>query len=328
MSHLSRLLRTSAALISVLASCALVACAETSDETAPVNAASTPAAGEATDDTATAEEDLSSSSRSYVAIRHDNRKCKSPQCGGYFVRDLNRKTTTETYVSGLDFTGSDLDEAAQATVNEAPEGSLVLRARLGKIDKASGTRALVVSEAFRGLPGQASLADKAAGQVYSVQSLNIQCITAPCPAFAIKRLNYKPTSNVTGLDLELGKLVDQSWLADQVAQEGALVLGSVRAGAKLPGGVESILDAAQVFLKVPQTKSCPQFKMAPCKDGLVRTYHRDENRCILPGECVKSMMCALYLPHCDEGFSLVSWTNGNGCSAYACDPTWILPAEQ
>ncbi len=107
-----------------------------------------------------------------------------------------------------------------------------------------------------------------------------------------------------------------------------IATGTVRPGEKRPGGVESILDAGQVFLKLPETNHCPQFKMANCPEGLVRTYHRDEKRCILPDACVQGMMCAAYVPSCDEGFTLSSWTGGNGCSAYACDPSWIFPVQE
>src|SRR5581483_8252740 len=65
--------------------------------------------------------ELSASSRTYVALRKDTRACASPMCGGYFVHDLNRTTTTETYVSGLDFTGSGLSDGDQQRVFEAPD---------------------------------------------------------------------------------------------------------------------------------------------------------------------------------------------------------------
>lgn len=321
---MSHILRTAAA---ALVSFALVACADPSDDLAP---AQEPSATEA-DDTATAEEDLSASSRSYVTIRRDYRKCMAPMCGGYWVRDVNRKTSKETYVSALDFSASGLDEAAQGLITSAADGEIVLRAKLGKVEKKFNTRKLVVDEAFRGLPGKASLAGEGAekaGQVYAVKNLDIKCITAPCNTFEIKRLNYTPTTRVAGLDLDLGNLVDQAWLLEEVSRDGGLVLGSVRPGEKRPGGVESILDAGQVFIKVPETNSCPQFKLAACPEGQVRGYHRDEKRCIIPDACVESRMCALMVPSCEEGFSLVSWTGGYGCSAYACDPTWILPVEE
>ncbi len=75
--------------------------------------------------------ELSTTSRTLVLLRRDLRKCASPLCGGYFVHDVNRVKLTEAYVSGLDFSASDLGDHEQQQVIEAGDGEVVLRGKLG-----------------------------------------------------------------------------------------------------------------------------------------------------------------------------------------------------
>lgn len=317
MSHLSSLVSRSAVLL-VSSAFALVvsACAEESAAQHHEVAVA--------DETGAAEEDLSALSRTYVGIRHDNRKCISPLCGGYWVHDLNRKTLTETYVSGIDFTGSGLDEQTQGLVLGAPDGEIVLRAKLGPKETKYNTRTLQVAAAYRGLPGRLT---NAGDQVFSVQNLGHVCITSPCPTYETKRVNYSATRVLSGLDLDLGGFIDAWWLLEEAGRDGALVQGTIRNGQKLPGGVETILDATQVFLKLPEVSSCPQFKLMACPAGSVHSYSRNEKRCILPRECVPEAFCKMSIPICDEGYSLISWTGQSGCAEHACDPTWIFPEQ-
>ena len=317
MSHLSSLvLRSAVLMLSSAFALGLSACAEDAAEQPEVAVS---------DETGQAEEDLSAWSRTHVGIRRDYRKCISPLCGGYWVHDLNRKIKTETYVSSLDFKASGLDEQTQALVLGAADGEIVLRAKLGPKETKYNTRTLQVAAAYRGLPGRLT---NASDQVYAVENLGRMCITSPCPTYETRRVNYSAKQVLSGLDLDLGGHIDAWWLLEEAARDGALVLGSIRSGQTLPGGVETILDASQVFLKLPEVNSCPQFKLIPCPTGTERSYSRNEKRCILPGACVPEAFCKKSFPVCDDGYSLVSWTGESGCEEHACDPTWIFPEQQ
>ncbi|MFO0614629.1 MAG: DUF6748 domain-containing protein [Polyangiaceae bacterium] len=281
------------------------------------------------EDGATAEEDaLSATARAYVTLQRDLKKCAAPKCGGWFAKDINKANPTPRYVSGLDFANANLDEDSIDQVLGAADGEVVLRAKLGPLDSASGTRTLLVYEAYRGLPGTTA----ATGDLYYAtkpRDPQIQCFTAPCNNLTTKKLNTTQTQDITRTDVAFKDRIDNAWLTERAEQEGAIILGNVHSGAQFPGGKEKVLSARNVFLKLPEIQGpCPQFKLAACPSGQTRTYTRDTDRCILPGECVPSGACPQFVPSCNAGFELRSWASAPfGCNAYVCDPAWIYPEE-
>src|ERR1700755_2938261 len=105
-------------------------------------------------DSSSQTDDISASSRTYVAVRRAPRECfrASPSCGGYYVHDVNRASLNEKYVSGFDFSASGFDAATIDLVMKAHPGEIVLHGKLGPIDHAAeNTQRFVVSEAWRGL---------------------------------------------------------------------------------------------------------------------------------------------------------------------------------
>lgn len=271
---------------------------------------------------AEAEGAISTGRTSYVSIRHDTRKCISPLCGGFWIRDLD-SSAAETYVSGLDFSLSGLDAESQATVHEAPTGELVLRGKLGHVESHYKTRPLMVLAAYRGMPGVSA---DMAGTFFTVaeRSPKIECFAAPCNNVVAKELNTGTKHDITRLSVdEVGSpLLDETWLASRVFAHGAIVGGKLVNGALYPAGYETVLSAAQVFVRIPEKQAaCPMYKLAACPTGEVRTFTRDENRCQVPSDCVKPGICPLYLPACGDGYQLASWPGGtHGCSQFACDP--------
>lgn len=265
--------------------------------------------------------ELSATSRTYVAVRRDFRKCIAPLCGGYWVRDLNRVHLNEVYVSGLDFTGSGLTDVEQGQV-QAGLGEVVLRGKLGPKESQWNTRPFIVSEAYRGLPGKVFDGET----FFKVKPVNIQCVRAPCASLSATRLNYTAQTLFHGLDLAyVGEgRVDTTWLEKRVREGDALV-----AGYWYRNGEERLLDVGNVFVRLPEnTLSCPVFKLAACPSDQMRIYTRDADRCVLPGACITPGACTKQLPVCNEGYTLQSWPAGMfGCNAYVCDPSWVVGEE-
>ncbi|MBS1151083.1 MAG: hypothetical protein H6Q89_2781 [Myxococcaceae bacterium] len=269
--------------------------------------------------------ELSTTSRTYVTFTRDFRKCVSPLCGGWWVTDVNRVNPSPRYVNELDFSSSGLDEATVARVYEG-DTQVVLRGKLGAAETRFHTRPFIVSDAWRGMPGVTATAGQS---FFKVQSLNIQCFKAPCPSMKANRLNAGAPTMFDGLDVSAAALprVDQTWLKNRVAQHEAIVTGKFVNGAFISGSYEKVLAASQVFVKLPeQPGPCPLVKMPACPAGKVRTYERNEDRCVLPSfTCVIPGMCALYLPNCAEGYQLRSWSGGAAaCPVHACDPAFTL----
>jgi len=276
-------------------------------------------APDTTDDT----QDLSASSRTYITLRADLRKCQSPMCGGYFIRDANR-TTAESYVYGLDFTGSGLSDADIATVKATPPEELVIRGKLGAFH--GPTRSLLVSEAYVGMPG---MTPAAGATFYNAKdhSPPIECFAAPCNNGVALKLNTTAKTSFTSYATAgaAAPFVDQAWLTDRVENHAAIVAATIHAGQHFAAGDEMVLDASQVYVKLPVALGpCGKPAVPTCTGGKVPTFKRGVDRCVAFDACVKPGVCPHNLPACEDGYSLQSWAKApSACSAFACDADFL-----
>lgn len=280
------------------------------------------------DGSTSSEDDLSASSRSYVTLTRDQRKCVAPLCGGYWIKDVNRKTAAQ-YVSDLDFSSSGLDEIEIDKVRSAPAEELLIRGKLGPKESAHGTRTFIVSEAYRGLPGVKPVEGDT---FYKAQDRKpaISCFTAPCPNEVATKLNTTAKTYFSGYSVERAAkpFVDQEWLIERIEHHGALVAASIVDGQVFPGGPEQVLDASQVYLPIADSRGpCPVFKLAACPKGQVWTYTRSVDLCVLPDKCVADGACTeAEPPQCEDGYQLTSWrADAAQCTEFSCDPTFVMP---
>lgn len=261
--------------------------------------------------------ELSSTSRTYVQLRADQRACASPMCGGFFVHDVNRATLTEQYVSGLDFSQSTLSDADQQRIIEAADGDVVLRGKLGPKEPVHHTRAFIVTDAWRGMPSH----DLASGDAFFMVALaNIQCFAAPCPTMQATKANSTSKTLLHELDLGAMGFVDQEWLSKRVSEDSAIAAGQiVRADGK------TTLAVSNVFVKLPENVGpCPALPQTQCPSHRVQTFKRNADRCIVPDACVSPGVCNFLVPNCGDGYTAVSWKAApNACSVVSCDPSWL-----
>lgn len=284
-----------------------------------------PAPGDS-EDRDEAESGLSAGARTYVSLRPDYRKCMAPMCGGYWVKDVNRNQE-EQYVSGLDFGPSGLDEALVGKALEAPAEELILRAKLGPKEPQFGTRALLVYEAYRGMPGVTPIE----GDIFfKAQDRNpqIQCFSAPCSNEVAKRLNTGVKYAFDGYQVSLAAKsgVDQPWLIDRINHHDAIVAALFVYGESFPSGDEILLDASQVYINLADMKGpCIDYPLAPCPEGMQWASERNEDMCLVPTSCMDTSGCpSLHPPVCEEGYVAAGWrTQTTACIRFACDPAFV-----
>ncbi len=272
---------------------------------------------------ATAEEtgELSTRTSSYVVFRHDlYRRCPSPMCGGLFVQDVNRKTVREEYVSGLDFSLSGLTEETQAKVLEAGQGEVVLKGKLGPTEPQFNTRKFLVMEAFRGMPGVVAVAGESYFRVERAD--NIRCITSPCPSLNAIKLHTTQQTLFHQVSVARASKtnVDARWMTSRITDKGALVTAAF-----VTANRSSTLSASQVFMRLPEpSQSCPRIAIHQCAAGYTLSWARNENRCLIPTGCVRTVTCPQIRPYCDADYSAMTWNGGtNACPRAICDPTWV-----
>lgn len=280
--------------------------------------------GTVEDEFEASEDTLSTSADGLVSLRRDFRRCMAPLCGGYWVRDVNARTA-ERYVNGLDFSNSGLDDATIGLVLDAPTSEIVLKGRLGRLERAHRTRPFVVAEAWRGLPG---FTGRASDGLYdlSFREPQITCITAPCPNLVAHKVRTRSRKFVDGLVFATAEAshVDPLWLEGRVLSNDALVLGAVVRGQRFAGGFESLVEARQVFVKLPEVAGpCPTVRAQRCAAGWTGTFERTADRCLDAAGCVEIQACEKLTPACEDGFTLESWNaQPDGCPAYTCTPAW------
>ena len=274
--------------------------------------------------------ELSQSSQSYVVLRRDVRRCASPYCGGFYVRDANR-TTAELYVTDLDLRYAGLDAATQALVRGAPAQELVLRGVVSARSPSTGLRRFIVTEAYRGMPGAVVRAGDVLykARPYSPQPL---CFTAPCPSEHGWALNTStdveaPFSSYA-MDGAARAGVELAWLRDRVRGHGAITAGRMRDGTVFAGGPEQVLEASQVFVRLPDPPgpcSAADVTGGLCLPSTLPTYARSEDRCFVFQACEAQQMCTLSLPACESGYRLVTYRTAGACTTGVCEPEFVQP---
>ena len=277
-------------------------------------------------DAQTADEgDLSQSSRSYVTLRHDDRKCAAPMCGGYFVRDVNR-ATAERYVSGLDLAAAGLAPEIEDSVLAAPAEELVLRGKLGPIEALHSTRAFLVSEVYRGMPGMAP----GAADVFFTSKTHtpaLECFTTPCNNEVATQLNSTKTTTFSSYQVTdaLPSGGDAAWLTGRMQTHGAITAGNIVNGAKAAVGFEQVLAATQVYVRLPDVlQACPKVAKPQCASGKMPTFTRSLDRCLVFDTCVKPGICTQFLPACPADYTQTTWAHSSSsCKAMACDPSFL-----
>jgi hypothetical protein len=269
------------------------------------------------------EDALSAGSKTSVTARRDVRRCASPACGGWFLRDANRKTA-EQYVWTLDFAAAGFDDATAGKILTAPPEDLLLQGKLGSADAKTKQRTFQVHDAWRGLPGVGAAAGDALFAAWTEP--HIACVAAPCLNQTARKVNASATVAFSQYDVgaAVKDLVDADWLTSRVRAHGALVAARVVEGAKLAAGPEKVLAISQVFVKLPERAGpCRAAPTKACAAGEEVVYQRDENRCVNAVGCVKPGLCVALAPSCAEGYSLVQWRSAPlACHASACDPAF------
>jgi hypothetical protein len=246
-------------------------------------------------------------SRYYVAHRDT---CALPACRGWFLHAVNAREP-ERHVVNLDLTAAKLDARAAKAVEGAPSGELVVRGTFPAADPTT----FLVTEAFRGMPGRRPAPDEA-----------FFAIDARAPGSAA-RLDTTLTVPIERVSVARAAAahVDQTWLADRVALHGALVAART---AKGEGAAErgEVLDASQVFLKLPDRGGPCMLIRHACHGTATARFVRDANRCLVFRGCVEPDACGpAPKASCDEGYTIVRWAADDlACVAVACDPSFLV----
>jgi hypothetical protein len=283
--------------------------------------------GTSDEETAATTEPSSTRQDAFYTVRRDTRPHVGRTCAGYLIKEVNERTA-QRCVDWLKFRTPALLEQAMGTDHAIPDGGVIVRGYIGKAEGHFNLVPLVVTEAYRGLPG----VSPDTGDVYfRIDADQYVCMNPPCWMFKADRLNTARVDGIDDVDVTHASLphVDDAWLTDRVLHHGAVVTGRLTgAGHDFTGGPQG-LDVSQVFLRIPEIAG-PCLRIAHhCLDPYVPAYTRNADRCLVFDGCVERGGCPVFIQppfSCPEGYTAETWRAKNWmCLDFACDPTFSVP---
>jgi len=264
----------------------------------------------------------------YYRVMADYRWCVVAPCTGYTLTRIDSVEPVH-HVGTLDFGETGFDEGQIGAVTGAPPGGVVLYGTFtAPPSPGLPSTTFVVRRAFRGMPGVRAPAGSA---YYVVEDRDppIECFAAPCDNEIAVPLETADTVAFTTLSVAPAAAmpsVDQTWLADRVRHHGAVVAGHFRDGALTPSGAERVLEADQVFVRLPDATGVCLLPHHVCRDGLHAVYTRNVDRCLVFQACIRDTgVCQVELPpRCAPGYTMSRWpADSPTCVGVACDPAFL-----
>lgn len=194
----------------------------------------------------------------YYTVRRDFRRCASPICGGYFIKQVNLKATPcvdgvfrqECYVSAIDWSYLKLPYYELAKIENDDGSRLILRGSIVPVEfpGVGEFGNLRVKEAFI-----AATDTPAKGTFVGLKNNGIVCITTPCFSTDKLVLNKPKISQVSSIDLsQTGATPKQIEAATrEVFGKGLISVGKTEVVGNLdPTKSDTKFVATQFYLRV------------------------------------------------------------------------------
>jgi hypothetical protein len=242
----------------LIAATAFIGCSDDSADDLSDNESSEGGISDSSDD---GKADSLSRTATVFTLRHDDRRCRFPICGGWWVSRVNFPRTkcadgswaSECYVGALNWDAANLDSAS---ISDAESGfasqRVVVRGRYGRgsAGEFGGYDTLKIKEAYRAIGTGA-----ASGLYYFLGDNGIRCITTPCFSTNQDKANSTRSRKLSDLDVS-GVDARESDLAQAFEQMGTsriLATGfSQNVGAR---GVAMV--ATQILVRIEKQEADP-----------------------------------------------------------------------
>lgn len=168
----------------------------------------------------------------YYTVRRDFRRCASPLCGGYFIKQVNLKATPcldgvfreECYVSAIDWSSLKLPYYELAKIESGDGSHLLLLGNIVPVTFPGFEELgnLRVKQAFI-----AATSTPAKGTFVAIKDNGIRCITTPCFSTNKLVLNKPKISQVSSIDLsQTGATSEQIEAAtNEIFGQGLIAVG-------------------------------------------------------------------------------------------------------
>ncbi|MBW4429748.1 MAG: hypothetical protein KME50_36685 [Nostoc desertorum CM1-VF14] len=194
----------------------------------------------------------------YYTIRRDFRRCASPICGGYFIKQVNLKTTpcldgvfrSECYVSAIDWSSLKVSPYELVKIQNDDGSRVILRGNIVPVTFPGFGEFgnLRVKEAFI-----AATNAPAKGTFVALKDNGVRCITTPCFSTNQLVLNKPRISQVSSIDLsQTGATQKQLDAAtNEIFRQGLIAVGKTEVVSNSdPTKRDTKFVATQFYLRV------------------------------------------------------------------------------
>jgi hypothetical protein len=231
----------------------------------------------------------------FFTVRHDLRKCPSPQCGGYFVKKVNDQKSQcadgqyrqECYVSSINYEKIRLNNIQfvqpillQGEIKIAPSIART-DSELSTIPSSSESSGIFIAKAAY----RPTSTKKANGVLVALQDNGMRCVTEPCFTTDQYILNHDEIRMISNFNLKKAganqKQLEQAFSA--IANGGIVLASGINKEYEGIAGSGINFIADQLFLPVQQFSrhagGCPggyQFSESSCKTPIGCTYPKLE----------------------------------------------------
>lgn len=189
----------------------------------------------------------------------DLRKCSSPQCGGDFVRQVNRPRThcadgsweSACYSAELNLDALDATAEHEDAIRQGFRDRQVLVEGLLRPGEILGNQVpvLTVSAAWEIASGE----NPENLPYIQVQDSGIVCVTTPCESLRAQAANLRFKRRIAGLDLaNTGATPGQLDQAHELLWQEGLLTAGTRYAIEGPGGRSIGVAAQALYLPVPE----------------------------------------------------------------------------
>ncbi|MEH2071499.1 MAG: DUF6748 domain-containing protein [Nostoc sp.] len=194
----------------------------------------------------------------YYIVRRDFRKCVSPICGGYFIKQVNLKATpcvdgvfrSECYVSAIDWSSLKVSPYELVKIQNDDGSRVILRGNIVPVTFPGFGEFgnLRVKEAF-----YAATNAPAKGTFVGLKDNGIRCITTPCFSTVQLVLNKPKISQVSSIDLSqtgaTQKQIDAA--TSEIFDQGLIAVGITEVAENVdPTKRDTKFVATQFYLRV------------------------------------------------------------------------------
>jgi hypothetical protein len=226
----------------------------------------------------------------FFTARYDSRKCPTPWCGGFFVREVNKKSTQcadgimreECYVASIN-----LETFNQANIDIRSQTPILLQGKIQEKDFVAPDSSIANNPLpktlgiFIAKAGYVSATKQnASGLFVGLEDNGIRCITTPCFSTDQYILNHDEILPISNINLEkVGATQKQLELAFSIIAKGGVLLASgINTRIEEVTGTGTSFIANQFYLPILPIALADTV----CPDG----YQYADGKCKTPLGCV------------------------------------------